>query len=63
MSVTRGPVQWVIIPLKKYAQFSGRASRAEYWWFNLAMLVIGLTFDLVDRALESEIGVLGALFN
>lgn len=38
--------QWMVEPLKKYATFSGRARRAEYWWFYLFFgLVIGvLTF-------------------
>ncbi|WP_414489516.1 DUF805 domain-containing protein [Stenotrophomonas maltophilia] len=25
----------MMMPLKRYAQFSGRASRAEFWWFQL----------------------------
>ncbi len=31
--------------LKKYADFSGRATRSEYWWFYLAFLLayIGLS--------------------
>lgn len=36
---------------EKYATFSGRAPRSEYWWFTLfyflVMLVIGLAFSLV----------------
>jgi uncharacterized membrane protein YhaH (DUF805 family) len=32
---------------KKYADFSGRARRSEYWWFALAELVVlGLLFAL-----------------
>ena len=30
------PMDWAMRPLKRYAQFSGRAPRAEYWWFYLA---------------------------
>ena len=33
------PIQWALQPLKKYAQFSGRASRAEFWWFMLFVLI------------------------
>src|SRR3954451_1106998 len=36
--------------LGKYATFSGRASRAEYWWFTFfAMLAVGMAalFDAV----------------
>lgn len=34
----------MMIPLKRYAQFDGRASRSEYWWFQgfLALLAIPL---------------------
>lgn len=34
------PFAWAIRPLKRYAQFSGRASRAEFWWFFLAVFVL-----------------------
>ena len=27
------PIGWALRPLKRYADFSGRAPRAEYWWF------------------------------
>lgn len=29
------PIGWALRPLKNYARFSGRASRAEFWWFFL----------------------------
>lgn len=34
----------MMIPLKRYAQFDGRASRSEYWWFQgfLALVAIPL---------------------
>ncbi len=28
--------------LSKYATFSGRATRSEYWWFYLATFIVGL---------------------
>ncbi|WP_164156817.1 DUF805 domain-containing protein [Sandarakinorhabdus rubra] len=41
----RKPLDWALVPLQKYADFSGRASRPEYWWFTaltfLASLVGG----------------------
>lgn len=44
------PIQAVTSCFKKYFQFSGRASRSEYWWFFLATLVavygsLALGFD------------------
>jgi uncharacterized membrane protein YhaH (DUF805 family) len=29
------PIAWAVRPLKRYADFSGRSPRAEYWWFVL----------------------------
>lgn len=62
MKVDRGPIEWAFLPLKRFAQFSGRSSRAEYWWFALAYFLAGFIVDAVDLALGSEIGLLGLLF-
>lgn len=35
----------------KYITFSGRASRAEYWWFYLVVVLVSLVAGLVDFAL------------
>lgn len=32
--------QAIRVCFKKYADFNGRASRSEYWWFNLFALII-----------------------
>jgi uncharacterized membrane protein YhaH (DUF805 family) len=34
-NMQRSPIAWAIRPLKRYADFSGRSPRAEYWWFLL----------------------------
>ena len=31
-----------------YADFSGRASRSEYWWYTLGSFVIGLIVGFVE---------------
>ena len=37
-------MNWMILPLKRYADFSGRSRRLEYWMFTLMIiLMIGLT--------------------
>jgi len=33
--------------MRKYADFSGRARRSEYWWFYLAMTLIQIPFAIV----------------
>jgi uncharacterized membrane protein YhaH (DUF805 family) len=34
------PIGWALRPLKRYAEFSGRSSRAEFWWFFLFVMII-----------------------
>lgn len=58
------PVDWALRPIKRYAQFSGRAPRAEYWWFYLATMVAGLVAEIVDGSLMSnEVGWLSLVVN
>lgn len=49
---------------KNYANFSGRASRAEYWQFSLALLIIYIViFGLVALLKDSFIGgIISVLF-
>ncbi len=51
------PIDWATRPLKKYADFSGRAPRAEYWWFYL-MIIVGF---IVAMILDSVVGTGGML--
>ena len=37
--------------LGKYATFSGRAARPEYWWWVLASFILFLVLGLIDGAL------------
>ena len=51
------PIGWALRPLKNYANFSGRASRAEFWWFFLFMMI---TYMLVWFVLFAAVGVTAA---
>ena len=33
---------------KKYATFTGRASRSEYWWWYLVSIVIAIVFNILS---------------
>ena len=33
-------LEWMILPFKRYAEFSGRSRRKEYWSFALLMAVV-----------------------
>jgi uncharacterized membrane protein YhaH (DUF805 family) len=34
-------------PLKKYADFTGRARRSEYWLFTLFVIIVGVVFSIL----------------
>ena len=36
--------------LSKYATFSGRASRAEFWWWILAIFLLSVVTQIIDGA-------------
>jgi uncharacterized membrane protein YhaH (DUF805 family) len=40
-------MHWYTDVIKKYAVFSGRAARPEYWWFVLINLIIAIAINLV----------------
>ena len=48
----------------KYADFSGRAQRSEYWWWILFSLLANLIFGILDTALfgVESLGVFGLIF-
>jgi uncharacterized membrane protein YhaH (DUF805 family) len=33
-------MNWMLMPLKRYAEFSGRSRRMEYWMFQLFMFLV-----------------------
>ena len=41
---------WKRVVLERYALFSGRAGRAEFWWFFLANLIVGAILSILGRA-------------
>jgi len=42
-------MEWYIGVIKKYAVFSGRARRKEYWMFFLFNLIIGAVFGILGK--------------
>jgi len=51
--------------LSKYATFSGRARRAEYWWFYLFTILVSFASSAVDAVLNTafnnEVGIIGTI--
>ena len=38
-----------------YAIFSGRAKRAEFWWFFLFLMILGVMTSIIDSTLGTQI--------
>lgn len=61
-------MNWYIEVIKKYAVFSGRARRSEYWYFVLFTLIISVILGIADNALglvspEVGTGILGGIYS
>jgi uncharacterized membrane protein YhaH (DUF805 family) len=60
MNPNMTPIDWAKRPVvDKYADFNGRASRAEYWWYILAIIVVTIVISIVDSILGLNRMVLG----
>ena len=59
-------MKWYIEALKKYAVFSGRSRRREYWFFFLGNLIISLVLGFAEAVLGlfpgSEESILGMIY-
>ena len=51
-------MEWMLLPLKRYAQFDGRSRRMEYWMFQLgivlayiALLIVSAVFGAISESL------------
>jgi len=60
-------LSWYLEALKKYAVFSGRARRKEFWWFYLFNMLAILTLSLADHFMRTnieslQIGVLTGIY-
>ncbi len=43
----------VQVCLRKYADFSGRATRAEFWWWLLATTLVSFAISAIDTAIST----------
>ena len=58
---------WYMQVLKKYAVFTGRARRKEYWFYVLWYLIISIGLAIVDNIIgtysaKAGIGLLGGIY-
>ncbi|HEX8367181.1 MAG TPA: DUF805 domain-containing protein [Pyrinomonadaceae bacterium] len=60
-------MNWYFEVFRKFADFSGRARRKEYWMFVLFNLIISIVLTFADRALglvsrDGGTGLLGGIY-
>jgi uncharacterized membrane protein YhaH (DUF805 family) len=61
-------MSWFVEALKKYAVFSGRSRRKEYWYFVLFVVIINIVLNLLDGLIgtydrSTGTGLLTSIFN
>ncbi|MCC4631883.1 DUF805 domain-containing protein [Xanthomonas dyei] len=53
-------MEWMLLPLKRYADFEGRSRRKEYWMFMLlqviVLVVLGIMFGIAAAVMGGENG-------
>jgi uncharacterized membrane protein YhaH (DUF805 family) len=45
-------IKWYVAVLKKYAEFNGRASRSEYWYFTLFSIIISIALSVIGLTIK-----------
>ena len=58
-------MKWYLKVLRQYADFGGRARRAEYWMFTLVSVIITVVLFIVDAAIDGTFagpGILGLIY-
>jgi uncharacterized membrane protein YhaH (DUF805 family) len=49
LGLERGKImEWMLMPLRRYAEFGGRSRRMEYWMFALFSLLVNIASSIVD---------------
>jgi uncharacterized membrane protein YhaH (DUF805 family) len=56
-------MNWYLAVLKKYAVFSGRSRRKEYWTFVLINLLIVIALGIVTGIIASVSPTIGSVFS
>lgn len=49
-------MEWMLMPLKRYAEFSGRSRRKEYWMYILFLIIASMILGVIDGVLGLRVG-------
>ena len=54
-------MEWMLMPLKRYADFSGRSRRKEYWMFVLGVFIAIIVLSILEGMLGLS-GMVGGVY-
>lgn len=54
-------MEWMLLPLKRYADFSGRSRRKEYWMFVLGVFIAVILLSIVEGIVGLS-GMVGGVY-
>lgn len=52
-------MEWMLMPLRRYAEFSGRSRRKEYWMYVLFLIIVSIVVGIVEGVLGMTDAVAG----
>ena len=44
-------MDWMLMPLRRYAEFSGRSQRKEYWMYTLFLFIVSIVIGIIEGIL------------
>ena len=54
-------MEWMLLPLKRYADFQGRSRRKEYWMFVLGVFIVAIVLSIIEGMLGMS-GMIGGAY-
>lgn len=54
-------MEWMLLPLKRYADFSGRSRRKEYWMFVLGVFIVAIVLSIIEN-MAGLSGMVGGVY-
>ena len=55
-------MNYYLLALKKFAVFSGRSQRAEYWYFVLFNTIISIVLEIISSAVGYNPSIISTLY-
>ena len=54
-------MDWMMLPLRRYADFNGRSRRKEYWMFILGVIIVAVVLGVIEGAMGMS-GMVGGVY-